>query len=347
MKKRLLALTLSLAMLLPIAACGSSSGEGSASPEESSAPASSAPAGEETAAATAPEGYPDGPISVLVGFTAGGGSDLAVRTFNKYFTPLIGEAVTVSNQPGGGATVAVAQLQNSAANGQTLGLVTLSSQSVSPYSLDLPYTIDDFEYLGAFAAFTYAILVPADSEYQDFDDLLEATKSGPIQMSTTSNLHELLARKIIDDTGADLETVYYSGTSDAITDLLGGFIPVALGDIASYSAYVESGQLRVLCSASDTRWPVAPDAPTLMELGYENSAINSYTGLAVPKGTDPAIVAYLQALFAQVANDPAFQEELYDVTKMEATPMTGDEYYEVLVNAYNEAGEILGSDSAA
>ena len=340
MKKSLIAILLALAMALPMTGCSSSAkSTPTPVPADTSAPADTTPADEGT---TAPEGYPDGPISMLVGYTAGGGSDLAMRTFDEFLSPLIGEPLTVSNLPGGGATVAVAQLQNSKADGQTIGLVTLSTQSVSPYSLDLPYTIEDFEYLGAFGAYTYALLVPADSPYQDFDDLLEATKSAPVQVSYTSNLLEMLARKIVAATEADLDTVYYSSTSDAITDLLGGFIPVALGDIASYSSYVTSGQLRVLASCSDDRWPVAEDVPTLVEMGYEGAAMSSYLGLAVPKGTDPAIVSYLSDLVYQVASDPTFQDRLFEVTKLQSLAYTGEEIKAIFEQVYDEAAEIYG-----
>ena len=175
-----------------------------------------------------------------------------------------------------------------------------------------------------------------------FDDLLEATKSAPVQVSYTSNLHEMLARKIVAATEADLDTVYYSSTSDAITDLLGGFIPVALGDIASYSSYVTSGQLRVLASCSDDRWPVAEDVPTLVEMGYEGAAMSSYLGLAVPKGTDPAIVSYLSDLVYQVASDPTFQDRLFEVTKLQSLAYTGEEIKAIFEQVYDEAAEIYG-----
>jgi len=345
MKKNLIALLLALAMVASLAACG-----GGTAATPTPAPAASEPAVEASQPAEddkggAPEGYPDGPISMLVGYTAGGGSDLALRTFDEYLAPLVGEPITVSNLPGGGATVAVAELQNSKADGQTIGLVTLSTQSVSPYSLDLPYTLDDFEYLGCFGAYTYALMVPAESPYQTFDDLLEATKAGAIQTSYTSNLHEMLSRKVMAATGANLDMVYYSSTSDAITDLLGGFIPVALGDIASYSAYVSSGQLRVLASCSDDRWPVAEDVPTLKEMGYEDAAMSSYLGLAVPAGTDPEIVSYLSDLVYQVASDPAFQDRLFEVTKLQSVCYTGEEIKAIFQQVYEEAAEIYGEKS--
>lgn len=339
MKKSLLALILALAMIVPMFGCNNAETPNNSAATESSAPENSDSGNEEN---SAPEGYPDGPITTLVGYTAGGGSDLAQRTFNEFLSPLLGVPLTVSNLPGGGATVAVAELVNSKADGQTIGLVTLSTQSVSPYSLDLPYEIDDFEYLGCYGAYTYALLVPAESPYESFDDLLEATKSGAVQCSYTSNLHEMLSRKVMAATGADLDMVYYSSTSDAITDLLGGFIPVALGDIASYSAYVTSGQLRVLASCSDDRWPVAEDVPTLVEMGYEGAAMSSYLGLAVPAGTDPAIVKYLSDLVYQVASDPTFQERLFEVTKLQSVAYTGEEIKAIFEQVYEEAAEIYG-----
>lgn len=344
MKKSLLAILLVVALVVTAFGCTQQTAtpDPTVAPTETEEPVVDPSTEPETDELTAPEGYPDGPITMLVGYTAGGGSDLAVRTFAEYFAPLVGEAVTISNLPGAGATVSVAQLQNSAADGLTIGLVTLSTQSVSPYSLDLPYTIDDFEYLGAFGAYTYALLVPAESEYQTFDDLLQASAAGAVQVSYTSNLHEMLSRKVIAATGADLDMVYYSSTADAITDLLGGFIPVALGDIASYSSYVTAGQLRVLTVCSDDRWPVAPEVETLAELGYEDAAMSSYLGLAVPAGTDPAVVEYLSALVSQVSSNPEFQAKLFEVTKLQTLSYTGEEIRAIFETVYDEAAEIYG-----
>ena len=344
MKRTIVALSLAIAMLLSISACAGPQGA------KDSTPVSKAPEGTQGVEATAkpegakPEGYPKNAVTCLVGYSAGGGSDMAVRTFGEYFTPLLGEAFTISNVTGGSGTVAVSQLKHSDPDGYTMGLTTLNTQAISPFTLDVDYAVDDFDYLGALGKFVYAVIVSADSPYQTWDDLLADAKTRSIQCSGTGTLHSLLGEKIAKATGGDFEVVYYPATTDAITDLLGGFIPVAIGDIASYSSYIEAGQMRVLACASEERWPIAPDIPTLIEMGYPDTTMDSYVGIALPKGIDAAVLAFLRTQFDTVVNDKAFQDKLYEVTKMIPVQMTADEYRQLLVDTYAE-NEVALADS--
>ena len=165
---------------------------------------------------------------------------------------------------------------------------------------------------------------------------LDVTLIETIQCAGTAAFHQILGGKISEATGAQLEVIYYTNTTDAITDVLSGRIPAAVADVASYSSYVEAGQMRVLVGASDVRWPVAPDIPTLTELGYEDCSMASYCGLAVPKGVDTDILAFLREKFDIVAQDEEFQTKLYEVAKMLPAPMTADEYYEIISTTYAE-----------
>ncbi len=329
MKKSIVAMTLVLAMSLSMAGCSSKP------TDESQKPNTDAPDQSEQ---STPLNYPDGPITCLVGYSAGGGSDMAVRTFGEYFAPKLNEAFTVSNVTGGSGTVAVSQLKHSEADGYTMGLTTLNTQAISPYTLDVDYTLEDFDYLGALGKFVYAVIVAADSPYQTFDDLLADAKTGTVQCSGTGTLHEILGQKIAAATGGDFQVVYYPSTADAITDLLGGFIPAAVGDIASYSSYVEAGQMRVLACASSERWPITPDVQTLEEMGYADTVLESYVGLALPKGIDPEVLSFLREKFDETVNEKGFQDKLYEVTKMIPVQYTAEQYYDILskTSAENE-----------
>lgn len=341
MKKTILALSLAFALLFSLTACTSQGAQPTASPAVDPAQSTGAPVAD-PAQSTAdtvgakPDNYPKGAITCLVGYSAGGGSDMAVRTFGEYFTPLLGDAFTISNVTGGSGTVAVSQLKHSNADGYTMGLTTLNTQAISPFTLDVDYAVDDFDYLGGLGKFVYAVVVAADSPYQTFDELLADAKTKPIQCTGTGTLHEILGNKISAATGGTFEVVYYPATTDAITDLLGGFIPAAIGDIASYSSYIEAGQMRVLACASEERWPITPDVETLIEMGYPDTTMDSYVGIALPKGIDADVLAFLRAQFDTVVNDKTFQDKLYEVTKLIPVQMTADEYHQLLIDTYAE-----------
>lgn len=337
MKKTIVALSLALAMLFSITACTQKDPTPSAAdPAQTTADPAQPVSGITDTTGAKPDNYPDSAVTCLVGYSAGGGSDMAVRTFGEYFTPLLGEAFTISNVTGGSGTVAVSQLKNSDADGYTMGLTTLNTQAISPFTLEVDYAVEDFDYLGGLGKFVYAVIVTADSPYQTFDDLLADAETKPIQCTGTGTLHEILGNKISAATGGDFEVVYYPATTDAITDLLGGFIPAAIGDIASYSSYIEAGQMRVLACASEERWPITPDVETLIEMGYPDTTMDSYVGIALPKGIDADVLAFLRAQFDTVVNDKAFQDKLYEVTKMIPVQMTADEYRQLLVDTYAE-----------
>lgn len=328
MKKALLALLVACSLMLGIAGCGPTASQ--PTPTPASTPQVPASATQPTETAPAKSDYPKAPITWIVPYSAGGGTDLAVRTFIKYLEPLVGQSIVVSNLSGGGGTIGVTELYHSKPDGYTMGTVTLASQVISKHQMDLEYTMDDFEYLGSYAQWTYGIVVNADSPYQDVEDVIAAGKeAGGLQFGAAGTINGFALLDLGEVTGAEFDMVFYGNTTDCTTDCLGGFIPCIAGDIASVSSYIESGQMRLLASASEKRWPAAPDVPTLQELGYDVS-VSSYTGLAFPKGTDPDTVAFMQDCFNQVCANKDFQEELYELCSLQPIALDGPTYYQLL-----------------
>ena len=128
-----------------------------------------------------------------------------------------------------------------------------------------------------------------------------------------------------------------------MADVLGGFVPCALGDMASCAAYVKSGDMRLLASAHSQRWDVAPEVETLQEMGYD-AVCDSYMGLCVPADTPDEIVEVLRDACATAFEDAAFQEIMTNTNQAPAY-MTGDEY-EALVREYYELYSTVDFESA-
>jgi len=222
-------------------------------------------------------------------------------------------------------------------------VATLAPLALVPYQLDVTYTPDSFKYLCAFGQYGYGIVVAKDSPYQTLDDLIEAAKESPISFGATGYPQPLTMKDLGEETGAQFSFVQYPSTTDCVADVLGGFVPCALGDMASFAAYVKSGDMRLLASAHSQRWDVAPEVETLQEMGY-NAVCDSYMGLCVPADTPDEIVEVLRDACATAFEDAAFQEIMTNTNQAPAY-MTGDEY-EALVREYYELYSTVDFESA-
>ena len=315
MKKmtRIAALLLSVVMVFALCACGAGSGS--------------------------VEDYPDGAITMIVNYSAGGGTDLAARALADAATKELGGAITVSNLTGGSGTVGVTELANAKADGYTIGVATLSPLALVPWQLEVTYTPDSFEYICAFGQYGYGIVVAKDSPYQTLDDLIAAAKAESVKFGATGYPQPFVMEDLGNMTGASFEFVSYASTTDLITDVLGGFVPCAMCDMASFASYVKSGDMRLLASATDKHWDVAPDVQTLQEMGYD-TVCNSYMGLCVPADTPEEIVTKLREAFAAASEDETYKELLINCNLTWAY-MSGEEYEELVRTSYDEFGKRL------
>ncbi len=198
------------------------------------------------------------------------------------------------------------------------------------------------KYLCAFGQYGYGIVV-AKSPYQTLDDLIEAAKESPISFGATGYPQPLTMKDLGAETGAQFSFVQYPSTTDCVADVLGGFVPCALGDMASLRRLCEERRHALLASAHSQRWDVAPEVETLQEMGYD-AVCDSYMGLCVPADTPDEIVEVLRDACATAFEDPAFQEIMTNTNQAPAY-MTGDEY-EALVREYYELYSTVDFESA-
>lgn len=284
--------------------------------------------------------YPTEAITMIVNYSAGGGTDLAARALGTAAANVMGGNIGYSNLTGGSGTVGVTELANSKNDGYTIGVATLSPLALVPHQLDVTYTPDSFEYICAFGQYGYGIVVAADSPYETLEDLIEDAKKGTVNFGATGYPQPFAMADLGEAAGASFNYVNYASTTDMVTDILGGFLPCAMADQASFTAYVRSGDMRLLASATDKRWPDAPDVETLSEKGYGIELL-SYMGLCVPAGTDEAVVTTLRDAFAKAVEDEAYKETLTNCNLV-WTYLSGEEYEQVVRDTYAEYGELMG-----
>ena len=277
-------------------------------------------AGLATGAHAQPADYPNKPVKIVVGWSAGGVADVAARIFAQKLSTKWGQQVQVDNRPGGGGIIASGVVARAPADGYTLQMVAASEITISPFVRDdLPFSYDkDFSPVFQTTLNPIVIAINADAPYKNLPEVIAAAKASPgkISYSTAgngSNPH-LAVELFSDEAGIKLKHVPYKGGGPASVAVAGGEVVLGAMAISSALPYVKSGKLRVLGVTGTKRLATLPDWPTLAELGYKNAAQSSvWTGLYVKAGTPQALQQKLAADFASVLADPAIVKQLEGV----------------------------------
>jgi tripartite-type tricarboxylate transporter receptor subunit TctC len=267
--------------------------------------------------AQAADAFPSRPIKVLVGLPAGGVTDLVVRALAENASAVFKQPVTVENKSGAGGVMPAYQLQTTAPDGYTLGLIVQSVFRL-PYTAQIKWDpAKDLDYIIRLTGYTWGIVVPADSPINTFQDYLAYAKAHPGEltygMTGTLTTQHLTMEQIARQSGVQLNGIAFKGTAEAIPALLGGHI-MSMADASTWAPYVESGKMRLLVVWSEKRIPRFPQVPTLRETGV-NLVQTSPWGLAAPKGTPPQILKVLHDGFRTAMTSKLFKDTLakYDM----------------------------------
>jgi tripartite-type tricarboxylate transporter receptor subunit TctC len=245
-------------------------------------------------AQTAP--WPDKPISLVVGFTPGGPSDLLARLLGKKMSESLGQTVVISSRPGAGGNIAASLVAKSAPDGYTwlFGNNSILSTNAALYK-NLPFDPDkDFIAVGLVAVQPSILVVNSNVPAHNLKELIALVKAKPGQYNFASSGAGAAAHLVGQwlKTSADLqiEHVPYKGAQPALTDLVAGQVQIMFATAASVIPYVNQGRLRALAVTSAKRMSELPDVPTMVESGFDNFGAESWHGIVVPAGTPAPIV---------------------------------------------------------
>lgn len=288
--------------------------------------------------------FPNKPIRVLVGFAPGGVTDLVVRALAEAASTTLKQRVVVDNKPGAGGVFPSQQLQTSAPDGYTLGLVVQSVYRL-PYMMNIKWNpATDLEYIIRLTGFTWGIVVPAKSPIKNFNDYLAYAKAHPGQLSYATSgagtTQHLTMEQISRQAGISLNHVPFKGTAEAIPALFGGHV-MSMADASTWAPYVDSGEMRLLVVWNEKRIARYPDVPTLKELGIDLVQTSPW-GLAAPKGTPPQVIKTLHDGFNAAMDSKIFKDILakYD---MERQYLNGAAYRAFAAEQIVRESEILKS----
>ncbi|CAB3704885.1 tripartite tricarboxylate transporter substrate binding protein [Achromobacter pestifer] len=286
------------------------------------------------------QAWPDKEVTLTVNYGAGGNTDVASRELARAMEADLGRAVVVFNRPGALGTIGPSYVVKQPADGYNVGVVTLSSIAIMPHLMTIPYAARDFDFVAAYGRYRYGVVVRADSPYQTVADLVAAGKQGPgIFFGAPSAPNNLAMFDLGRVTGAKFEQVSYKSGSETVSALLSKQVDVIVQNPSDVTSYIQAGRLRLLASASPVRWSEFPDVPTLKEAGYDVE-IDSWLGLAVPKGTPEAVRARLeQSAKTAVASERL--QQTYKQLGVDPVWTSGQDYARMVDATYEQMGRAI------
>jgi tripartite-type tricarboxylate transporter receptor subunit TctC len=251
------------------------------------------------------------PIEWVVGYAAGGGSDVVARTVAEAMGRTLGQTIVINNKPGAATNIAASYVAAAKDTTHTLFTADFATLAANPWLFSkLPYNVEkDFLPVGMLARFPLLLVVGPNVPAKNFKEFVAWAKSQPNAVGFASagigSPHHLAGELLRERTGLQLQHVAYRGAAPAVQDLLGGQVPFGLIDTASVQQYVTTGKLRAIGVASPARLPTLPEIPTLAEQGLTDYVAYAWQGLVAPAGTPPELVAkYSKALQAALDSTP-------------------------------------------
>ncbi len=252
--------------------------------------------------------YPKrGNIEITVLFPAGSSADVTARLLAQGMGKQLGTNVITVNRPGAGGAIGYKYAAAQKPDGYSL-VWNSNSISTTYHSGQLAFDYKAFDPVARVLVEPPLIAVRADGKWKKLADLVKDAKAYPGQMTvansgTGSHTH-ISAVAMFKAAGINVIHVPY-GVSQVVPNLLGGHVDVTVQLPGALAAHVSSGRIRVLAALTSKRDPGMPDVPTAQELGY-NVSLEAWRGIAVPRGTPPAIIAQLEAAIRATAESPEF-----------------------------------------
>lgn len=286
--------------------------------------------------------YPDKPITVIVPYNAGGGTDLTGRVLAKEAEKHFSQPIAVINRSGASGTVGTAEAASAKPDGYTLYFGASDAMVTTPHSLKVPYSIDDFRGIVGVSYAPSSIAVRTDSPWETLEDLLAEKDTGRVidrGHSGAGGVHHTLLKTLFLETGIKFRDIPFQGGSKTITALRGGHVELIGGTPGAMVASIEAGEVRLLALSAPERIDLFADTPTFKEKGLDIVATVEWFLLA-PKDTPDDVVAMLEDAFTKAANSDEFKEFVLS-RKQESLVRNGEEIMTKLRGDSEFFGEII------
>ena len=259
--------------------------------------------------------YPDKPVRFVVPYPPGGGTDVIARIVQERFQAALGQPILIDNKGGAGGSVGTEIVSRAAPDGYTV-LFTLSSHTINPaifpkLSFD---TVRDFEPIGTVASLPQILVANPQLPANTIAELVALARAKPGTLSYASvgngSPGHLAGELFKLRTGTQMTHIPYRGGGPAVTDVIGGQVPLLWVSIPAAAQFVKTGKLKALGVSTQKRSAAFPDLPTLQEAGVADFEVDSWYAMFVPAKTPRAVVDKLNKALNTVVAEPAIREKL-------------------------------------
>lgn len=259
--------------------------------------------------------YPSKPVRIVVGYQAGGPTDLTARLLAAKLQTAFGQPFVVENKPGAGSNIASEFVANAPPDGYTLLVAAAPITMANLANKNLKWNVkDSFEPVSMLMSAPTILAVSNNVPVKTVGELLDLARKQPGKLSFgssgTGGTQHLAGEMLKHRTGVDILHVPYKGASGALQDLLSGHVTMGFMTSLSAMPLLKDGKVRPLAVTSEKRLPQLSQVPTMAVAGIPNFTVDSWNGLLAPKGTSPAIVAKLHAEVVKAMASPDVRDKL-------------------------------------
>ncbi len=255
--------------------------------------------------------YPTGPVTLVVGWSAGSGADGAARSLAEGTQKHLGQPITIKNVPGAGGSIGATEVVNAKPDGYTI-LFSTGSMVTQPHFESVPYKPgENIIPVIQVGGYPIALIVRADSPYKNLDDFIAEAKKNPGKLNYSTagfgSILHVVAEMLWQKAGVTLTHVPFASNREGVVALMGGNLQASIGTPADFLVDVREGRLKVLGVAMPQRAAGLEDIPTFKELGYDVTPFG-WWGVAVPKGMPDSISQKLHDAFKKGMDEPPFTD---------------------------------------
>jgi len=267
--------------------------------------------------------YPNQPIRLIVSFAAGGPTDVFARLVASRLEKELGQPIIVENKPGGGSNIGSEFVAKAKPDGYTLLVGTVANATNMGIYKNLGYdTVRDFAPITQIMSSPSVLVVNTNMPVRTLDELVAYIKERPGKLNYASSgaggMQHHAAEMLKLRAGIDVLHIPYKGAAPALTDVIGGTVNMGFKTASGVLPAIQSGKVRAIAVAGNSRLAQLPDVPTMAEAGMPGIEADSWNGLFAPAGTPPAIINRLAAATIKVLNTPEIKERFATIS---ATPV--------------------------
>jgi tripartite-type tricarboxylate transporter receptor subunit TctC len=264
--------------------------------------------------------FPSRPVKWIVGYPAGGGTDVLARLLGAAISPQLGQQVVIENRPGAATNLAAGEAARAEPDGHTVFTAGIETLVYNPALYKkLPFDPDaDLRPVGLTARFHLLLSVKKDSPAKTARDLVDRAKAAPGSINYGSpglgSPHHLAMERLLKEASIKMQHVPYRGMAPVINDMMGGVIEAGFIDFAAGRSVLTEGTLRPLAVASASRLPGLPDVPTVSEaLGLKAFEAYAWQGVVVPAKTPDPIVSRLTEVIGAALKQDAVRSRMLEI----------------------------------